>query len=196
MSGYLGRSQPTYWHYMLRRSEQQRWTRLSEQSFQRTLRAHDQEQPPAPRHPPSPAQPVLLLRNNRLLLLATDVASRTTGAATIHAVALPNRPSRFAVRQQIAEHFDDRSTDKAVLARGGARSGRSTAMGVIARRSESRRRRWTSRLSTPTRRPFTNTFNGALAFGRGIRMRSRYRPHSLYFAGERPFPSQGQPALA
>lgn len=45
-------------------------------------------------------------------------------------------------------------------------------------------------------RPFTNTFNGALTFGRGIRMRSRYRPHSLYFAGEPPIPSQGQPALA
>lgn len=44
MIGYLGRSQPTYWLYMLRRSEQQCWTRLSEQSFQRTLRAHDQEQ--------------------------------------------------------------------------------------------------------------------------------------------------------
>lgn len=33
MIEYLGRSQPTYWHYMPRRSEQQRWTRLSEQSF-------------------------------------------------------------------------------------------------------------------------------------------------------------------
>lgn len=105
MIGYLGELQPTYWDYMLRRSEQRRWTRLSELSFQRTLRAHDQEQPPASRHPPPPAQPVLLLRNNRLLLLAMDLASRTTGAATIHTVALPNRPSRRSLRLQGNDFF-------------------------------------------------------------------------------------------
>lgn len=105
MIGYLGRSPPTYWHYMLRRSEQQRWTRLSEQSFQRTFRAHDQEQPPASRHPPPPAQPVLLLRNSRLLLLAMDVAGRTNGAATIHTVARPNRPSRRSLRLQGNDFF-------------------------------------------------------------------------------------------
>lgn len=111
MIGYLGELRPTYWDYMLRRSEQ----RLSEQSFQRTLRAHDQEQPPAPRHPPPPAQPVLLLRNNRLLLLATDVASRTTGATTIHVVALPNRPSRRSLRLQGNDFFvaeDEMSTNR------------------------------------------------------------------------------------
>lgn len=74
MIGYLGRSPPTYWHYMLRRSEQQRWTRLSEQNFQPTLRAHDQEQPPASRHPPPPAQPVLLLRNMRDFIVTDELA--------------------------------------------------------------------------------------------------------------------------
>ncbi|MGY3695431.1 hypothetical protein ACVIGA_005511 [Bradyrhizobium sp. USDA 3240] len=41
---------------------------------------------------------LLLFRNDSLLLLATDVASQTTAAVTIHAVGPPNRPSRRSPR--------------------------------------------------------------------------------------------------
>src|SRR6516225_9451690 len=76
------------------------------------LCAHGQERAPAPRRPTPPAQTVLLPRRHAgTLLLATDGASQTIAAATIHAAGLPNRRCRRSQRfPQQSEPCPRRST--------------------------------------------------------------------------------------